>query len=554
MDQQKDIAEIERKLAALSGDNSSSARAQRAKLEAELYEEQAELEETYYDRSIENQQSALDQSLESFQEEKDKEIEGWETYLDNIELVVSDSLEAVKANTGAILTSLQDMQTHYGLFITNELMKPWQAGETAIQSYGEKLNISLTTLAGLFGLTVDQFAAKLGITTEQLVAGLDITVAQVAENLGLTNEQMAAKLGLSLDQYNAMANGTIQALATSMGVTLPELANLLGTTTDGLVGNLDMTMIEFAGSLGLTVEELANKFGLSARDLADKLGTTYQDLTNPFGLSMSATVGALKALEMEYSKILAGIEKDSQSVVDDVNKAMDEYQKPQEDTKKEEPPKKQDQSNKQQTPARTDKDYYGVALAIWNGNYGWGTGITRVNNLKAKGFDANKVQDIVNQLGKDGYVHSGAWIGKYHGIKDLAPYHLNKFARGTTGAKKDQLAILDELGEELQLIPNGKGRLDYIKKGTGIIPADLTSNLMGWGQLDPQDMLDRNRPQIGASPSVVNTEISIDCSVGTMVHIEHCDQNTLPDVEKMVNKAFDKHMQTLNNAIRSKVR
>ena len=52
-------------------------------------------------------------------------------------------------------------------------------------------------------------------------------------------------------------------------------------------------------------------------------------------------------------------------------------------------------------PTRTDKDYYGVALAIWNGNYGWGTGNTRVSRLKAKGFDANRVQSIVNQMGRE---------------------------------------------------------------------------------------------------------------------------------------------------------
>ena len=70
-DQSKDIADIERKIAALSADQSASAIAKRKLLEAELAEKKAALEETYYDRSVEQQQEALDNELDSFKEEKE---------------------------------------------------------------------------------------------------------------------------------------------------------------------------------------------------------------------------------------------------------------------------------------------------------------------------------------------------------------------------------------------------------------------------------------------------------------------------------------------------
>ena len=202
---------------------------------------------------------------------------------------------------------------------------------------------------------------------------------------------------------------------------------------------------------------------------------------------------------------------------------------------------------------RTEKDYYGVALAIWNGKYGWGTGTTREKNLKAKGFDVAKMKQIINQLGKDGHVHNGSWVGKYHGIKNLSAYHINKFAQGTLSADEDQLALIDELGEELQLVPGSSGRLEYIKKGTGIVPADLTERLMNMA-MNPQEMIDSNRPVVAPSNSVINTELSVDCSVGSLVHIEHCDQNTLPAVEKIVNKAFEQHMRDLNNNLKKYTR
>lgn len=131
-----------------------------------------------------------------------------------------------------------------------------------------------------------------------------------------------------------------------------------------------------------------------------------------------------------------------------------------------------------------------------------------------------------------------------------------KYAKGTLSAPKDQWSILDELGEELRLIPDGNGRLAYMKKGTGVVPADLTANLMEWGKLDPTTMLDQNRPQIGVSPSVVNntTEIHIDASVGELLHVEHIDGNNPAEISKIVDKAWDKRMKELNGYVRRYVR
>lgn len=143
---------------------------------------------------------------------------------------------------------------------------------------------------------------------------------------------------------------------------------------------------------------------------------------------------------------------------------------------------------------------------------------------------------------------NGAYTG-WVKLQDIQGY-----AKGTLGIDEDQFAWIDELGEELVLQADGNGRLKYLTKGSSVIPHDITENLMSWGELDPSNMLEQNRPSIGVSPEIHNTEINLDCSVGTLVNIEHCDQGTLPDVEKMVNKAFEKHMQTLNNSIQKYVR
>lgn len=163
----------------------------------------------------------------------------------------------------------------------------------------------------------------------------------------------------------------------------------------------------------------------------------------------------------------------------------------------------------------------------------------------AWGYAKSGTIKYVNTNGSHAYNIDGlGWVRK----QDIQGY-----AHGTTNLKKSGVVNVDELGEEL-ILGARNGRLTYLEKGTGIVPADVTANLMSWGALDPQDMLDRNRPVIAPNKNIINTEISLDCSVGTLVNIEHCEQGTLPDVEKIVNKALDKHMQNLNNSLKRFVR
>ena len=141
--------------------------------------------------------------------------------------------------------------------------------------------------------------------------------------------------------------------------------------------------------------------------------------------------------------------------------------------------------------ARTDKDYYGVALAIWNGNYGWGTGNTRVSRLQAKGFDANRVQSIVNQMGREGYVRSGAWVGRYQGIRDLSPYHYNKYAVGLKNAPKAENAWVNELGNESIVKPSKNAIITHIAKGDSVLTADATKNIWDMAS-DPSGFINKS--------------------------------------------------------------
>ena len=108
-------------------------------------------------------------------------------------------------------------------------------------------------------------------------------------------------------------------------------------------------------------------------------------------------------------------------------------------------PAKPTQSN---TLTRSEKDYYGVAIAIWKGDLGWGVDPQRSQRLKQKGFDPEKIRNIVTNKVTPA-IYSGGWENKYYGINhtNLGNYAYSKFKTGGyTGewGEEGKLAILHE--------------------------------------------------------------------------------------------------------------
>ena len=130
---------------------------------------------------------------------------------------------------------------------------------------------------------------------------------------------------------------------------------------------------------------------------------------------------------------------------------------------------------------------------------------------------------------------------------------VHALAKGTKKLNKSGLVNIDELGEEL-VISAKNGRLSYLEKGSGVIPADLTSNLMEWGKLDPTSIIEQNKPSIIPNPEVKATEINLNIQYGDMLKINNFDGNNPEEIAKIVAKQFEKHTKDLNNSLRKYVR
>lgn len=196
------------------------------------------------------------------------------------------------------------------------------------------------------------------------------------------------------------------------------------------------------------------------------------------------------------------------------------------------------ENNRYVTPAQTQQDTKSTPSY---GSYTVKEGDTLWDIARTQLGDANRWREIYN-LNTD-TISDPDLI--YPGQKLKIP----KYAKGTLGTPGNQIAWLDELGEELVMHADGNGRLAFLSKGTSVIPADLTKNLMQLGELNPQDILDRSRPVISA-PQVTNNNIELTMDIAEVVHIEHMDNDTLPNLTKAIDKQLDKYMKNLNNQVR----
>ena len=288
-----------------------------------------------------------------------------------------------------------------------------------------------------------------------------------------------------------------------------------------------------------------------------------QSFSEQFGISMSATVEELKQLELEFEQSMKVLSSAGDSSVTTVQNNTDSYTS----AEYKEPATTNTSTNTSTSTSTNSSTNTSTNKTTSSSNSGLVSSLSGTISYGQSGSKVKALQKALNALGYNCGTVDGkfgnktlAAVKKFQkamgltqdgkvGPKTKAKFKLKGYAVGSTGIDEDQWAILDELGDELQLVPGENGRLAYVKKGTGIVPADMTERLMDIA-MDPQAMLDQNRPSVGLHPEIHNNQIVIDNSIGELIHIDKCDQSTLPDVEKIVNKALDKHMQNLNNSLR----
>jgi LysM repeat protein len=376
-EKEKSIADIQRRLNALAGDNSSSAIAERRKLQSELAAAQQEMDDMWYEHSIEEQQKTLDESLENYKENKEDEKEALDKWLEEEEKVIQESFDLFNSNVGVVSSVLSAFEQEHGIKLSEAVTDPWKSGIDAMEAYRQKLS----------EMKQEQESAK-----------------QNAED-----------------------------------------------TADDIIESLDKPVV-------------------SAPTVKPNTDTTTPSQTTQSTESTKPTV--------------------------DTTPSYREY------------------------TIKTNDTLSGIA--------------------KSELGSVSRWQEIYN-LNKD-VISNPNLI--YPGQKIKLPH----YARGTMGAEYDHWAMVDELGPELQLVPDGSGRLSYITRGTSVIPHDLSEKLVDLA-LDPTKVLEQSRPKLGA-PHITTNNMEINLQINEVVHIDHADSNSIQDITNAVQKQMDQYMKNVNQSLK----
>jgi len=214
--QTKDISELERRIASLSGSSAASDVAERRRLEAQLMEAKEGLNDTYYDHSRDARSSALDDESEAYRKSQEKRIEKLEETLDNVELLIQNSMMDVLFNADIVYNELNDIADTYGITLSDELTQPWKDASAQAIAWKDELKLSMTS---------GEYAALIG-------EGGAITVFANGVGSKLSGSWNTAKV--AVEKYSNFLTGT-------------ELGNKFSSTITGFANQIQKIIDKWNG-------------------------------------------------------------------------------------------------------------------------------------------------------------------------------------------------------------------------------------------------------------------------------------------------------------------
>lgn len=458
--QTKNIAELERRIAALSGSSAQSDVAERRKLEAQLVEAKGELNDSYYDHSRDAMSAALDDENEAYAQSKERYIERLEEQLKDQETLIQNSIMDVMINADTVYNELNALADTYGVVLSEELTQPWKDASAQAIAWKDELKESMTS---------GEYAALIG-------EGGAVTAFANGVANKLKGSWSSAKT--AAENYAGYLTGT-------------ELKNKFTSTITGFGNQIQSIIDKWNG-----VKKAADDAYAAQTRVANVggTGTGGGDTGNDYSPS--------PAKETPKTPTMNASGKNSSHIR--VGKKTDALSK-----------------NK--------KTVGGVEYYLWSDGYYYPMSAFRV------------VTTDVDERGKKSSVFgfpAGTTRYKY-------------YAKGTTGTDRDQWAITDEpqFGDELVLVPTAQGNLSYMRKGTGVVPADLTANLMEWGQFTPDSMNLGGGVNINMiNNAVVKPEFNLD--IESFLRCDNVSQDTLPELKKFVKEQMDSLVKQMNYSVK----
>lgn len=171
-EQANTVAQLQKRLLALQGDNSESGQSQRQTISSELKDAQDQLEETEYEQYIEDQTKMLDDLA--------SQAEEWiNTRLDNLDGLIQQIIDDSNTHSGEIKDTITNTANEFGINLSDGMKSIWETNTNNI-------NNNITSVFNDFGTKFDNTMT----TLNNVVSGIE---DKVQEMLRLSNEEAAQR-------------------------------------------------------------------------------------------------------------------------------------------------------------------------------------------------------------------------------------------------------------------------------------------------------------------------------------------------------------------------
>ncbi len=204
------IASLRKQLQAYSGDNSEQARSTIQKLQLSLSEAEKDLKQTEYEKFIEDSQQLLDSLMDDTQE--------WvNTRLDDIDGLISESIDATNKNAETISSTIKETANSYGYGISDQMETIWDSANDVVCTYGD-------ILKG----TNENIANNITTGTTNVVTAINGLNGSMQTMIGKLNEIATANANSIAQAQNAVVNGQNNSYPTNNKPSTPTVST---TTT-----------------------------------------------------------------------------------------------------------------------------------------------------------------------------------------------------------------------------------------------------------------------------------------------------------------------------------
>ena len=398
---------------------------------------------------------------------------------------------------------------------------------------------------------IAQIERKLAALSNDMSMSAMAKKKQLEEELAIAKEeQEELYYNRSVDKQQEVLDKELEAFQKEKDEEITKLEEYLEDVEKVVADSLNVVK-ENATEIGTTLTEKAEEYNLTVSDAIlrpwEDGALAVSDYQETFDTAMSSTMDQLDALKNKWQEVIDKMIEAGNADINIINKENEQYTAA---TKKEPETVIQPTTTPESTSTPVEEKQIVVGgkinaqgAKIYANSSGGGA--------SKQYYASDPIYTVLQE--KNGYLKV-----RYHKANSGVTGWFKKsdvkaYAKGTTSLAKSGIVNIDELGDEL-LLRAENGRLTYMEKGSGIIPADLTSNLMGWGKLDPTTMLEQNRPSLNVHPEIHNTEINLSMTYGDILHIDEFNGNNPEDVAKLVAKQFEKHTRDLNNSLRKYTR